>query len=50
VAGLPDELAALAEAGDERELTPAEVWRLELEVMAACRRVRSARRDRDGHD
>lgn len=41
---------ALVEEAETRELTPREMWWLNLEVLAACRRVRSARIDRDGRD
>lgn len=41
---------ALVEEGEVRELAPREVLGLELAVLAACQRVRAARRARDGHD
>jgi len=47
---MPPESLALVEEGEVRELTAREQWQVELEIHAACRRVRSARRDRDGKD
>lgn len=48
VAGLPDELAALAEEGDQRPLTRSERARLRAGIDAAAARVRQAKEDRDG--
>lgn len=47
---LPPEALQLVDEAEERELLPREEWWLSLEVLAACRRVRSARIERDGRD
>jgi hypothetical protein len=47
---LPAPLLVLVEEGEIRDLTRRELWELEIGLLAACRRVRRARRARDGHD